>query len=143
MKTYDDKNKARLYGKPIDLCIGRRITAVEVLQEDTELRITFDDGRTLVLRDNWQCCEERHMTYDAVELQCMVGTRLLGIEVRAAPPASDDAEGLHEIQFLDLRTSGGVVSIANHNIHNGYYGGFEIVADILEPDGRQLRLPHT
>ena len=44
---------------------------------------------------------------------------------------SDDGNNdeIHEIQFLDVKTSKGVFQISNHNVHNGYYGGFWVIAD--------------
>jgi len=31
------------------------------------------------------------------------------------------------VQFLTIITDNGTFTVSNHNIHNGYYGGFFIV----------------
>ena len=32
----------------------------------------------------------------------------------------------HDVVFVDIRTDKAFVTIATHNEHNGYYGGFEL-----------------
>ena len=41
----------------------------------------------------------------------------------------DDIGEKHEVQFLEIKTDRGVLTMANHNEHNGWYGGFWIVAE--------------
>ena len=53
--------------------------------------------------------------------------KLLDFELKEAPSIEDNY-GEHEIQFLDIKTDKGIFQIANHNEHNGYYGGFWIAA---------------
>ena len=36
--------------------------------------------------------------------------------------------GVHEVQFLNIETSLGIITFETHNEHNGYYGGFYIKA---------------
>lgn len=86
--------------------------------DDTELKI-FDNGQS--------CCESRYMRTDD-DLTDYNGSTLLDFELKRAPNIVDEY-GDHEVQFLDVRTSKGVFQMANHNEHNGYYGGFWIVAE--------------
>ena len=109
---------------------GKLISAV-ALQDDA-LTIRFADGTGLVLRDDGQdCCETRYMDSDD-DLSEIVGGVLYGVEVR---DVSQDIEArddfYHEIQFLVVKTSKGDLTVCTHNEHNGYYGGFSIVAVVM------------
>lgn len=105
--------------------IGKAIRRVELI--DNALRFEFEDGSKLSVWDGGQsCCEERYMV-TADRLDDFIGATLLGFELKEAPPEST-TYGDHEVQFLDVQTSRGVFQCANHNEHNGYYGGFWIKA---------------
>jgi len=117
--------------------MGKTIAAVIVA--DDALRVTFDDESTLIAKDDGQsCCEVRYMRTDD-DLAYFVGAKLVGIEIKEAPSESDEY-GEHEVQFLEVQTDRGVFTLASHNKHNGYYGGFWITLT-LEPaakaDGRE------
>lgn len=96
------------------------------------LRIDFTDGTAIVLRDEGQsCCEARWIHTDD-DLGYHVGATLLSAEIADAPsiPDPDDPEGHgggHEVQFLRVKTSNGVIVCETHVNHNGYYGGFSLV----------------
>ena len=51
---------------------------------------------------------------------------MIDAEIREAPNEPDEY-GDHEVQFLLVNTSIGTFTVASHNEHNGYYGGFDIV----------------
>lgn len=94
--------------------------------------VEFTDGSKLVLRDRGaSCCERRYMTLDGDSLDYYKGASFLGAEVGGASSEGEDT--VHEIQFLNIRTSKGVFTVSNHNEHNGYYGGFSVVATFEEP----------
>jgi hypothetical protein len=94
---------------------------------ENELQFTFEDDTLLRIFDDGQsCCESRYMV-TADELQDYVGATLLNFELKEAPNMEDEY-GDHEVQFLDVITNKGVFQMANHNEHNGYYGGFSICA---------------
>lgn len=98
---------------------------------DDALSITFTDNTSIKVYDDGQsCCEHRYMVIDD-DLAQFVGATLTGVEVRNAPDVEDGGEA-HEVQFLEVQTSLGVVSIANHNEHNGYYGGFWMKVERVE-----------
>jgi hypothetical protein len=107
--------------------ISKHIKHIE-LKED-KLKLTFEDGSQLTMWDDGQsCCEVRHMV-TADRLEDFFESVLLGVEVKDAPNVNDTDGGYeHEVQFLDIKTSKGVIQMANHNEHNGYYGGFSIKA---------------
>lgn len=109
--------------------LNQKIAALEL--KDDELRFTFADGYRMRLWDDGQsCCESRYMTTDDA-LADFVGSQLLGAEIRDAPDIGEEC--CHEVQFLLIKTSKGVFTMETHNEHNGYYGGFAVVADALEP----------
>ena len=73
------------------------------------------------------CCENRYMSTDD-DLSDFIGGTLLDAEIKAAPDETDEWGQVHEVQFLEVRTSKGSFTMASHNEHNGYYGGFYLVA---------------
>ncbi len=100
----------------------------KVTLDNNELLLKFTDGTGLKMFDAGQsCCESRYMSTDD-SLDDHVNATLLDFELKNAPNMEDEY-GDHEIQFLDVKTSNGVFQMANHNEHNGYYGGFWIVAE--------------
>lgn len=105
--------------------IGKIIQEVKL--EDDELIFDFTDGTHLKMFDDGQsCCEDRYMKTDD-DLSIYAGSKLLDFELKDAPSQEDDYCE-HDIQFLDVKTDKGTFQMANHNEHNGYYGGFWIVA---------------
>lgn len=109
--------------------VGKYIQAIEI--HDSELRLTFGDGSRIKLFDDGQsCCEHRYMTCDD-DLSYYIGAQLLDAEIKDAPDAEDEY-GVHEVQFLEVKTSKGSFTVASHNEHNGYYGGFWIKAAEME-----------
>jgi len=114
--------------------LNKIITSLSIVDEET-LCMGFEDGSSVTLRDNAQlCCEQRFMRTDGDLADC-IGAILLGIEVRNAPTESTkDANGnevdAHEVQFLTIITYNGTFTVSNHNIHNGYYGGFFLVEGV-------------
>jgi hypothetical protein len=115
-------------GEAVRACIGKRLASVT---GNDELRLGFEDGAVLRLWDDGQsCCENRYMSTDD-DLSYFVGAEFVGAEVLDAPNEPDEY-GEHEVQFLHVRTSKGVIVAATHNQHNGYYGGFWIRAELVE-----------
>ena len=112
-------------GENVTAAVGHIITAVRLA--DNVLRIGLDDGSVLSLQDDGQsCCEARYMRTDD-DLSSFVGATLIDVELADAPPVEGDYD-VHEVQFLNVKTSKGVLALSNHNEHNGYYGGFAITA---------------
>jgi len=106
--------------------MNKTITALS-LGDDDALHFAFDDGSKIKLFDDGQsCCESRYMRTDD-NLADYVGAQLLGAEIKEAPSVPAKYEE-HEVQFLEVRTSKGCFTMASHNEHNGYYGGFSIRA---------------
>lgn len=87
------------------------------------LKIIFTDGTTIVISDQGQsCCETRYMRTDD-DLQSIVGGTIIKIEGKEGPSIEAEYEE-HEICFVEIQTDKGFITLANHNEHNGYYGGF-------------------
>ena len=109
--------------------IGKEIKRVFLDEENNSLRFVFTDGsRIRVWDDGQSCCECRYMQTDD-DLTAFSGASLLGMELKDAPfpeKKDDDCDDVHEVQFLDVKTSLGVFTMASHNEHSGYYGGFAI-----------------
>ena len=105
--------------------IGKVIKAARLTDED-RLVLTFEDDSTLTASDESQyCCEERYMRTDD-NLDDLVGCKLLDFEIKEAPSVEEEGWDVHEVQFLEVQTDKGCVTMASHNEHNGYYGGFDI-----------------
>lgn len=109
---------------------GKTIAGL-TLGTDDALHFVFDDGSKMKVFDGGQsCCESRYMRTDD-KLEEFVGAKLLGAEIKEAPPVKDDDDyGEHEVEFLEVQTDRGVFTMASHNEHNGYYGGFSIRAAV-------------
>ena len=105
--------------------IGKTIE--NVCMHDDILIFKFTDGTKLKMWDDGQCCcEHRYMMTDD-DLTYFSGAKLMGFEIKDAPDGEDNGE-VHQVRFLDVTTDKGVFQMATHNEHNGYYGGFWIVA---------------
>jgi hypothetical protein len=115
-----------------DEYVGRTIVAAFL--EENKLKVRFEDGVTIHIWDDGQsCCENRYMTTDD-DPACLVGRKLRAIQAKPGPEKTDPKYGdMHEIVFVEVQTDGDFITIANHNEHNGYYGGFGLT--ITEGDG--------
>lgn len=106
--------------------IGKKILRVDEYRDT--LRLFFTDGTGLAIEDDGQsCCESRYMTCDD-DLTTYGGDVLVSIEVGDADDIPAEYDDCHEVQFLIVKTDRGVINCATHVEHNGYYGGFSIVA---------------
>jgi hypothetical protein len=106
--------------------VGKTIAALS-LGEDDALHFRFDDGTGIRMFDDGQsCCESRYMRTDD-DLSHYVGAKLVGAETASAPSQTGEYGEEHEVQFLKVQTDRGTFTMASHNEHNGYYGGFLIV----------------
>jgi hypothetical protein len=119
----------------LEKAVGKKIDRLEMGGDET-IVLRFDDGHRLTLRDDGQsCCEHRHTSTDD-DLKPASGATFLGAEIASADSRSRDEEdrgyGDHDQQFLRIKTSEGIFTFVNHNEHNGYYGGFWIVANYSE-----------
>jgi hypothetical protein len=120
--TYRDPGQFNLYKN----ALGKTIASVHLDEEESELRFKFTDGTGLKLFDDGQsCCESRYMTTDD-DLTYYAGAKFMGVEIKEAPDIEDEEGDVHEVQFLEVKTDKGVFTMATHNEHNGYYGGFDI-----------------
>lgn len=106
-------------------------TIASVYLDEDKLCFIFSDESKLILWDDGQsCCENRYMA-TSDDLSEYTDSILLDFELKNAPNI-DDEYGEHEVQFLDVVTNKGTFQMANHNEHNGYYGGFWIKASLIK-----------
>ena len=109
-------------------CLNKTIKQITL--DDNKLKFVFDDDSTMAMLDNGQsCCEFRYMQTDD-DLNYFIGAKFLGAQIKDAPDIEDESGECHEVQFLEILTDKGSFVMANHNEHNGYYGGFYI--DIIK-----------
>ncbi len=107
--------------------VGKEIIKLKL--EDNTLHVTTPDSEVVIYDDGQSCCEHRYMQTDD-DLNYFVGSIFNDLEIKDAT-GCDTENDSHEIQFLEIKTSKGVITFANHNEHNGYYGGFAIVTEKL------------
>lgn len=136
MKFLEEFYGWRNSGKNHDHVMGKEILALGV--EDNVLSIFFTDGDWIKFSDEGQsCCEHRYMNTDD-DLSYHIGAKFLGARKESGPMESEDEwGGCVEAQFLLIDTTRGTFTVCNYNSHNGYYGGFDVVADSnsdFEPD---------
>lgn len=94
---------------------------------DNKLVLSFKDGTGIYLFDDGQsCCESRYMVTDD-DLNEYSGATVMDFELKKVDDIEHEYD-VHEVQFIEVKTDKGVITVSNHNKHNGYYGGFWIVA---------------
>ena len=95
---------------------------------DYRIKLVFADDSAVELYDNGQlCCEHRYMTCDD-EFEDLVGGKLTEVLVRAGGCTDLDEWNCDETMFMEIRTDKDFVTVCTHNTHNGYYGGFNLIA---------------
>jgi hypothetical protein len=107
--------------------INREILSIALT--DDALFILFADI-ALKLQDTEPfCCESRYFHTDD-DLASFVGQRFMGFEIRDGP--TEDIRGDNkESQFLLISTDRGVCTVVAYVLHGGYYGGFQITAEVM------------
>ncbi len=109
--------------------IGCKLSALAIINDS--LRLDFADGRAIELFDDGQSCCERRWMESQSDLAYYVGATLTDVEIGESSSSGDD--DVEETQFLRVMTDRGVITIANYNRHNGYYGGFYLKARAVQP----------
>ena len=110
----------------LNRAFGQKIVSVEL--KDDALHFCMEDGYRFKLFDDGQsCCETRYMHTDD-RLSDFVGAELRDAEIRTGTETEEDYE-TKESQFLIVFTSLGEFTMVNYNEHNGWYGGFAMVAE--------------
>jgi hypothetical protein len=116
--------------------IGRKITQIEKLTEKKEPATTLsffywrllfgNEGELLLWDESDECCSKHSLTCDDPDTSFFHGASLLGFTVGEYKSIEDDYDS-HDVRFVDIVTSKGVLSFCGHNEHNGYYSGIDIV----------------
>lgn len=102
---------------------GLRIT--DASMDGDEIILTFDNGQKVQIVDDLQICYERRFMTTDDDIRDLIGNRLVKIETKETEKDWGEFQ-VEETKFLEIATDGGFVTIVNHNIHNGYYGGFNV-----------------
>ena len=114
------------------MLVGQQIMSIDLARDNPStlplvLVIAFMDGMVLRVWDRDQtCCEERYMTAESDMSSDVVGAVFLGIDILDVP----SPDRYNEVQFLHVRTDRSVFVFSTHNIHNGCYEGFDVVATL-------------
>lgn len=125
VNEYSDERKADL-----ESCIGKVIASAAMEDDANRMALHFTNGDTLYLFDDGQtCCEKRYMVCDD-DLRHLEGSTFLGVDL-ADGPDLETGDDSHEQQFMNVLTSSGVVTVSNHNEHNGFYGGFSVQSTLV------------
>ncbi len=117
---------ASLYKKSL----GKTITKMWLDMDGDSFIIKFSDNSNIQLIDMGQsCCEKRYMSLDGDDdLSYFVGAKLTGIDIKEVSDAVVPEEwSFHEVQFLEIQTSKGVITVSSHNLNDGNYSGFSIM----------------
>lgn len=104
----------------------------------SDLHFKFTDGSSLLISDEGQsCCESRYLVCDD-DLSSFKGAKILSIQEEDGGVDDGDEYGkCHESVFIKVQTSNGPLTCAAHVEHNGYYGGFSLVATRNTPEGSE------
>lgn len=122
----DLKHDWTLEQKKLKQFLGQKIT--EAGHGPNGLRLVIDGSMIDIYDSQQSCCEKRYMTVEPGEVESIVGAEFLGVEVRGL--GEGEGGDVHEIAFLVVHTNQGDLVIANHNEHNGYYGGFTLTVKV-------------
>jgi hypothetical protein len=105
-------------------CIGKIISSATVDEDGCYLG--FTDGSRLSIADEGQsCCEQRYVTCDDSP-EDLVGQPYAGYEVKESTNDHEDDYDVHDAVFVEVKAGLSSIVMETHNVHNGYYGGFDI-----------------
>lgn len=105
------------------LTVDDKQTVLYLNHHGIQVRATFKDAEP-------DCCEQRFMNTPD-NLEDFVGTEFVSAELSNVIQTSVLGGGeVYESQFLRIFVVGGVLTIANYNIHNGCYSGFDITVTV-------------
>jgi hypothetical protein len=113
--------------------LGKKIEEVD-LEEELGLVFTMEGGTRFCISDAGQtCCEARYMTTDD-DLESFRGDLLLGVEIKPSTEEVDTGcpNDYHDIEFLEVQTDKCSFTVATHDEHNGFYGGFLVEVSPLD-----------
>lgn len=114
--------------KTLEESKDKTITKLSI-DEDYLMFCFSDNSKMRMFDDGQSCCESRYINTDD-NLNDFVGSKFIEAGIKAAPEIECEY-GTHEVQFLVIKTSIGEFTLETHNEHNGYYGGFWMVAESI------------
>lgn len=110
--------------------VGCIISSISI--DGNQVIISFSNGKMLSITDNGQsCCEHRYITSDDLPVTFSEVETLVSVDSREMPTMSDEFGDPHEQCAVIVQTTLQSLTFVTHNEHNGYYGGFSLVAKVL------------
>jgi hypothetical protein len=121
----------------VDSLIGRDILDLKLENNVITIVLSgsyphWDCPHVIKIWDSKQlCCESRWISTDD-DLSTLIGANLYKIERKKAQAQhcidrDDDEDDVgDDPAILEIQTNKGFVTFVTHNVHNGYYGGFDI-----------------
>ena len=97
-----------------------------IRMNDSDFEIQLKTGKLVITDEGQNCCESRYITCDD-DLPSYVGAKIVGMDVVPGPDVETEYD-THEQMFVKIETTEGTLTLTTHNEHNGYYGGFAVVA---------------
>lgn len=130
----------------IERCIGHKIENVKLYRDKYDecdvLSLRFDHG-ILDIYDKPICCEKRYISIEKDDIEKLNGRTFTGIRIASINYKPRDYENgngdEHEIAFVEIHTDSGPITFRAHNIHNGYYSGFDIVCRFYGHEATRTR----
>lgn len=119
--------------RPINALLGKKITGMQVSDDDAYLRFDTDAGRVLFFADA-DCCSETWFA-DITGVDALLGGRVLEVdEVDIGVVHDDRGRQDEDVAYgVKLRTDKGYADIVFRNSSNGYYGGgLRLITDYLD-----------
>lgn len=113
---------------------GKLVTRVQT--DDSDATITFDDGTSLMVHLEGDCCSDSFFT-DQDQFTELEGSKILSVERRGSGDHTPSVKSQQEPQrqeesswaFLVFITDKGHVTIDWRNDSNGYYGGWVTLSE--------------
>lgn len=105
------------------------LTIVEASEEEmTKIHISLADTSMLEIYDiGDDGGAYRYITTDD-DLSVFIGAEVYVVILKEYKEKDGDHGDIIEIQFLEIVTNIGPITFVCHNEHNGWYGGFNVVA---------------
>ncbi len=101
--------------------------ARKYLRHPMAIGINFGPKDDLFLWLDWDWVTDCTTYFDTDDdLGYFNGARLVDVVLNPAQCKESTWSQVHDIMFLNILTSVGVITFQAHNVHNGYYEGFEI-----------------
>ena len=91
--------------------------------------IQFTNGLVVKIYDaGQQCCEQRYVSTDD-DINSVKNHKLIDIVSKPISESIVENDERQDICFIEIITTGGCITLVNHNNHNGFYSGFDLTIE--------------